>query len=161
MFRNSVTFQIYFLSERQLQEARQVTDIRFLDFQMSKEGSPCCDLSYCLYSGASKEILKDLNYYLQLYHDSLSETLRQFGCDSRLLYPLQELKNDWKRFCKLGFTLALMLWKLKLTHDGEFKDLEDFVKLSEEEFNSSAYDEETYKKVTRDLILHLYENDYL
>lgn len=128
---------------------------------MTAEGSPCCDLSYCLYSAASKEILKDLDYYLRVYHDSLSATLRQFGCDSRTLYPLQELKNDWKRYCKLGFTMALMLWKLKLTYDGEFKDLEDFAKLRDGELKPSGYDEETYKKITRDLILHLYENDYL
>ncbi|XP_018566810.1 uncharacterized protein LOC108907556 [Anoplophora glabripennis] len=142
-------------------ETRKVTDVRFLDFQMSTEGSPCCDLSYCIYSGAPKEVLNNLDYYLQGYHDILSETLRQFECDSNKIYPLRELKADWKRYCKMGFTMALFIWRLKTTYEGEIKDLNDMIELGEEELKSSGYDEEEYKRITRDLILHMHENGFL
>ncbi|KAJ8926033.1 hypothetical protein NQ315_009888 [Exocentrus adspersus] len=146
-------------------EQRRVMDIRFIDFQMSKVGSPCCDLSYCLYSGASKEVLQDFHHYLQVYHDSLSRTLRAFGCDPDRLYPFQELKNDWKKYCKLGMLMGLSVWKLKYTDQSQIRDLTD---IAEEKDNAGQspksdpeYDKEAFKKVSRDLILHMYENDFL
>ncbi|KAJ8926031.1 hypothetical protein NQ315_009886, partial [Exocentrus adspersus] len=144
-------------------EENKVTDVRFLDFQLTKEGSPCCDLSYCLYSGASKEILDDFYYYLQIYHDSLSETLRAFGCNPDELFPFKELKNDWKKYCKLGVFMALVVWKIKLTHQSEVKDIADLVeeKTKGKQVTPPGYDKEAYEKISRDLILHLYDNDFL
>ncbi|KAJ8926074.1 hypothetical protein NQ315_009930 [Exocentrus adspersus] len=143
------------------EESGALADLRLLDFQMSKEGSPCCDLSYTIYSGASKPILQNLDSYLHVYHDSLSSTLKAFGCDSDRIYPFHQLKKDWKRYCKLGFSMALMIWRMKLTEEGQVKDLQDMTKQSEEELRASAYDETEYRRITRDLVLHMFENDFL
>lgn len=141
-------------------ESKKLTDVRFFDFQLAKDASPCCDLSYCIYSGAPKEVLKDMDYYLRIYHDSLSETLKAFGCDSETLFPFQALKEDWKRFHKLGFTMALMVWKIKYTYDDELKDFTD-LGADQENIMQSGYDQEAYRKRVRDLLYYLYENDYL
>ncbi|XP_018566820.1 uncharacterized protein LOC108907565 [Anoplophora glabripennis] len=143
-------------------EDRRLVDIRFLDFQLSKEGSPCCDLSYCFYSGASDEMLKDLDYFLQIYHESLSKTLKAFGCDPEKLYPFQELKNDWKKYCKMGVTMALMVWKIKCTSEENIIDLNDVDRPAEERERAySVYDKDAFQKICRNLIFHLHENDYL
>ncbi|XP_018566835.1 uncharacterized protein LOC108907579 [Anoplophora glabripennis] len=143
-------------------EERKLIDVRFLDFQLSKEGSPCCDLSYCFYSGAPKELLKDLDYFLKVYHDSLSETLKAFGCDSGKLYPFQELKNDWKRYCKMGVMMSLMIWKIKCTPEENVIDFNDTRPAEEKEkIFQTGYDQDAFKKISRSLILHLYENDFL
>ncbi|KAJ8926046.1 hypothetical protein NQ315_009901 [Exocentrus adspersus] len=144
-------------------EQRRLTDVRFLDFQLVREGSPCCDLSYTLYSGAPKEVLQDFEHYLQVYHDSLSDTLRAFGCDPDKLFPFRELKNDWKKYCKLGFMMGIMIWKIKYTKQSEVKDMSDIVEDKEAARQAyyTGYDKKAFNEVIGDLILHLYENDFL
>ncbi|XP_018566834.1 uncharacterized protein LOC108907578 [Anoplophora glabripennis] len=144
-------------------EDRKLIDIRFFDFQLTREGSPCCDLSYCFYSGASGKLLNDLDYFLQIYHDSLSETLKAFGCDPQKLYPFQELKNGWKRYSKVGVTMGLLIWKIKYTSDESLPDLNDVNMSSKEKEQMlyNCYDKDAFKKICRDLILHLNKNDYL
>ncbi|XP_018566200.1 uncharacterized protein LOC108907140 [Anoplophora glabripennis] len=142
-------------------DSKKVTDVRFFDFQFARSASPCCDLSYCLYSGASKEVLKDLDYLLQIYHDSLSETLKQFGCDSDKLFPMQALKEDWKRFCKLALTMSLMVWRVKFVYEEEWKDNTDEAINVQEQIIQSGYDETAFNKTVRDLLYHLHENDFL
>ncbi|KAJ8926032.1 hypothetical protein NQ315_009887 [Exocentrus adspersus] len=141
-------------------ESGKPIDVRFLDFQLARDASPCSDLSYCIYSGASKEVLDNLDAYLQLYHQSLSDTLRQFGCDPNEVYPFIELKRDWKRCGKLGFSMGLMIWKVKCLLESEIKDFKDIPIDEQEQIFQGAYDEEAFKKVSRDVILHMYENDF-
>ncbi|KAJ8977346.1 hypothetical protein NQ317_017760, partial [Molorchus minor] len=87
-------------------ESDKLTDLRLLDFQFSNVGTPVSDLSYFLYSGATKEVLDDLDYYLRVYHESLTKTLHNFGCNSQNIYPFEVLKRDWKEYCKTGFGMA-------------------------------------------------------
>lgn len=140
-----------------------MVDLRLLDFQMFRLGSPVCDLSYCLYSGGTKAIFDELDHFLQIYHDSLSENLKAYGCDPDELYPLKALKSDWKVHCQMGVTMGIMVWRGKLTHEDDAIDLSD---LSENQadikrFFETNYDKITFRERTRDIILHLYENDYM
>ncbi|KAJ8977352.1 hypothetical protein NQ317_017767 [Molorchus minor] len=74
-------------------ESNQLKDMRLIDFQFANVGTPVLDLSYFLYSGATKQELDDLDRYLRLYHISLTETLKRFGCDSENVYPFDALKK--------------------------------------------------------------------
>ncbi|KAJ8963396.1 hypothetical protein NQ318_018874 [Aromia moschata] len=132
-------------------EQNKLSDIRLLDFQFSNIGTPACDLSYCLYSGGTKEIFDELDYYLKVYHASFAETIKEFGLDSDEVYPFDELKKDWKQYCKMGFILGLMVWRLKLTKDDDVKDLTEVGDTDDgvpKEFLSSSFDEETFGIIT-------------
>ncbi|XP_018566832.1 uncharacterized protein LOC108907577 [Anoplophora glabripennis] len=145
-------------------DAGKLIDVRFLDFQLVRLGSPVCDLSYCLYSGGKKEIFDNLDHLLQIYHDSFSESIRAYGCDPDELYPLEALKDDWKVHCQLGFTMGISIWRGKLVYDEEIVDFADIVTEGEkgmEKFNDAKCDEKTYRERSRDILLHLYEKDYL
>ncbi|XP_018566836.1 uncharacterized protein LOC108907580 [Anoplophora glabripennis] len=139
-------------------DSKKVTDVRFFDLQFAKDGSPCCDLSYCIYAGAPKDVLKNLDYYLQVYHDSLSETLKQFGCNSEDVYPLQTLKKDWKRFCKIGIIFGTMVRKMKFTY--ELSDFTDVGNDEPEKVFQTDYDKDAFSKSVKDLFYHLVENDF-
>ncbi|XP_018566831.1 uncharacterized protein LOC108907576 [Anoplophora glabripennis] len=141
----------------------ETVDVRFLDFQMFRVGSPVCDLSYCLYSGGTKEVFDDLDHLLHVYHDSLSESLREYGCDPMELYPLEALKNDWKVHCQFGAAMGLMLWRAKLTYDNDVMDLSDMCEDEEgvKKFFQANCDENTFKERVRDIVTHLYENNYI
>lgn len=130
---------------------------------MFRVGSPVCDLAYCLYSGGDKQAFDGLDHLLHVYHDSLSECLRAYGCNANELYSLEVLKNEWKVHCQFGVTMGLMIWRGKLTYDDNIVDLVDICEDEKgmNKFYETSYDKETFKQRTRDIIIHLYENDYL
>nr|CAH7750149.1 unnamed protein product [Callosobruchus chinensis] len=141
-------------------EANNVKDIRLIDFQICRAGTPVFDLSYCFYSGASKALLSQLSYFLDIYHRSLSRSLNQFGLSSEVIYPMSVLKEEWKRYCKFGVISATMIWKMKLAPDEEAPDLT----LSEDEimekFGGDKFVTEEYLVKISDLVEHLKENNF-
>lgn len=136
----------------------QPVEMRLLDFQLSRIASPVHDLSYAIYSGASKEMLDELDYYLKVYHDTLSSVLKEFGCIPELTYPYSILKDEWKKYSRYGFMWGLVAWIGKLVVDNipSVGDLEDGSKKLE-----PKYDEQIYDRISSNLVLHMYENDYL
>lgn len=60
--------------------------------------------------------------------------------------------------------MGLSIWRGKLVDDDEVVDLTDLA-LDEgnsmDKFKAVKFDEKTYKEITNDVILHLYENNYL
>ncbi|KAJ8926075.1 hypothetical protein NQ315_009931 [Exocentrus adspersus] len=141
-----------------------VSDLKLIDFQLITVGSPVCDLSYTLYSGGSKEVFDQLDHLLRIYHQALSDTLRALGYDSNQLLPFQVLKGDWKVHCQKGVVLAIAIWKGKMIYQEEVLDLTDICDEDEvdmEKYLNAKYDEETYRERMKDLVLHLYENDYM
>ncbi|GJQ73416.1 hypothetical protein Trydic_g15884, partial [Trypoxylus dichotomus] len=57
-------------------------DIRLIDFQAVKLNSPVLDLCYVFYAAASsEESLAKLDWYLDVYHQSLSNTIKELGSD--------------------------------------------------------------------------------
>ncbi|KAJ8957803.1 hypothetical protein NQ314_006478 [Rhamnusium bicolor] len=110
------------------------------------------------------DILDELDYYLKVYHISLEEILKDFGLNSDDIYPFRVLKDDWKQYCHLGFIMGLFVWKIKTTYDEDVIDFSDFKENFEdlnEKYMSAKYDEVAFKKRTRELILHMCENNFL
>ncbi|RZC37726.1 EcKinase and/or DUF1679 domain containing protein, partial [Asbolus verrucosus] len=78
------------------------TDMRFLDFQLSRVGSPVIDLSYFLYSCADEEVLNNFDSILKVYHSSISDCLSELGCDPETAFPFKKLKEHWREYGKFG-----------------------------------------------------------
>lgn len=123
------------------------------------QGSPVIDLSLCLYSGGCEETFNNLDEYLEIYHTSLSSTLNEFGLDSGNCYPFETLKEDWKRYCKHGFVSSLFIWIMKFI---DFKEILKSLNTNYEEigFKVPEIIVEDYKKIVRELVLHMYNNDF-
>lgn len=139
------------------QERRKPQNVKLLDFQLVSNGNPVYDLCYCLYSGSSEETLGNLDDYLQIYHSSLTDTLKEFGLDSEQMYPWSKFKEEWKNFSKLGFFFGVLVWRTKLVDKNHIPDL------TVEEGNIKVSDDlkDIYKKRVRELIIHMYNNDLL
>lgn len=145
------------------QKTGNVEEIKLLDFQMVVSGSPVQDLIYCFYSGGSGLIYDKLDNYLQIYHSHLTKTLQQFGLNADKIYSFKTLKEEWKKYSKFGYATGIVLWFIKLsdkTAIPEFGDMESedlhfhLLKLSENL-------QEDFNKIIKDLILHMYNNDFL
>lgn len=132
-----------------------------LDFQFVRHRSPVYDLSYFFYSECSIEVLDKLDDYIEIYYSSLSETLIELGLEAKNLYSLNTLKEDWKKYCKYGFALGLLIRKLKLVHDSNLPSSDE---LKSNELNLIEFPEEkklVWQQINRSLILHMFNNNYL
>lgn len=122
-------------------------------------GSPIFDLSYILYSGASEDNLNKFDDYLEIYHNSLTNTLKEFDLKAEIVYSLKMFKEEWKKYCKFGFPLALGIWKLKLIDQNE---LPDFSKnIDDVTMKIAECFEEDYKNRIRELVFHLNSNGFI
>lgn len=134
--------------------------MRFLDWQLVSLGTPVFDLSYFLYSGAGKSVLDKLEHYQHLYYESFSTTLRELGDDPETLYPFSAFQADWKKYCKFGFLLGLMLQRMKLISNDEIRDLHDVKEDSDVDntalFMEATFDKNSFEERARNLVLHVY-----
>lgn len=142
---------------------RKLTDMRLLDLQFVKVGSPVCDLSYCFYSGASTADFNDLDKYLRIYYDSFSSFLTEVGADPKEVFPFEALKQHWKKYAMFGVCMAFLVLKLKATEQEDIIDLTDDIDESDmaEVIANLKFNQDNYKKNVRELIYHLNEIDVL
>lgn len=128
--------------------------MKLLDFQQIGCASPVNDLSFCLYSGASKLILDKLDDLLVLYINSFSETLTKLNCKPQKPYTLEKLRKEWKEYCKFGFVMGTSLWRKKLMDSNHVPSGDgSLIPLAAEHVNS-------FNERMKDLVLHFYENGY-
>ncbi|RZB73449.1 uncharacterized protein BDFB_009872 [Asbolus verrucosus] len=136
------------------------TDMRFLDFQVSRVASPIIDLSYFLYCCADGKVLKETDFILQAYHSSLSEFLTQLGCDPETVFPFKKLKEQWKEFGKYGLIISLFLLKISLCDSNEAPDLMETADKGEgfkESLNLKIQNQDIYNERVKDVYLHFAE----
>lgn len=133
-----------------------------IDFQSPIGPSPVTDLSYCFYSGGTKELFDKLEEYLTIYHSSLSKTVQEFGYDPEEIYSFNTLKTEWKKYCKFGFGGSVVIWRLKYADD---RHLPDFTTYDGDEplkpIPIVERKENEYKGIVKGLFLHLYEQGFL
>lgn len=134
--------------------------MKFLDWQLARFGSPVLDLSYFLYTSASKENLNDLMKLLKVYHDSLRGYLQQFDCSSDYLFPFVELQQHWKKYAKFGLGMAFLVINVMLMEENELPNVssenqsgENFI----EAFQSNSKNNSTYFRTIIDILVHFDE----
>lgn len=131
---------------------------------MLRDSTPVHDLSYFLYSGASKKDFENLEHYLQLYHRSFSDMCSYFHEDPNEIFPYEALRKEWKENALLGVLMGIYLWQVKLlsketlqkiiieTSEDEEARRKAWAVLMEELFSS-----EEYKERMRAILLHAAE----
>jgi len=137
-------------------------DVRIIDWQLSGLASPIIDLSYFIYCCCSKEDYKDLEKLLKIYHQSLSESLKQLGCDINEVFPFVKLIDHWKRFSKYGLVISIFLLKFSLCEGDEAPDFAETAEQGKdflENFNNfNIKNEEVYLERVKQNLLHYTRN---
>lgn len=78
------------------------------------------------------------------------------------LYSFSTLKKEWKEYSKFGYAMALMLWTVKLADKDALQDSRDYKPGEDIELPKVAEElEGEYRKRMRELILHMYKNDFI
>lgn len=101
-----------------------------------------------------------LDYYLQIYYSSLSKTLKEFGLVAEQIYSYETLKEEWKTYAKFGLGMGLSLWSIKMADPTEVPDTSELQK-NLKIFKIRSGKKEEHKQIIRDLVFHMYNNDYL
>ncbi|RZB38959.1 EcKinase, DUF1679, and/or APH domain containing protein [Asbolus verrucosus] len=146
-----------------VKNGKKLVDVRLIDWQGIKVGSPVCDLAYCLYSGTCKDIFDNLDEYLKIYHKSFSSSLKKLGSDPEKLFPFEAFKEQWKKFAKFGMCMAFGILKVKMTHTNDCLDSMDGLDTDNiiAEMKKLKFNEDEFKKMIRELLRHLCEIDAL
>lgn len=100
-------------------QSGEVDDMKLLDFQFPGTSTPVQDLSFFFYSGASKQDLDKVDYYLDLYYNHFTNFSRELGVNPDEMFSFEELKMEWKRYARLGFFLGLKIWTTRLMDKAE------------------------------------------
>jgi thiamine kinase-like enzyme len=101
----------------------KLSDVCFLDFQLSRLASPVYDLSYFLFTCLSEDDIPNFDEIVNVYYESLSEFLRKLGSDPDKMFPFEELQKQWKRFSLFGLTMLPAIIKVCLSDKDEVNDL--------------------------------------
>ncbi|KAF2904587.1 hypothetical protein ILUMI_01585 [Ignelater luminosus] len=139
---------------------KKPTKVSFFDYQLSRLGSPALDLLYFFYTCCPKEIINDLDCYLQLYYESFSNYLKKLGSDPDKMFPYSVLQRHWKKYAKYGLMMSVLIIHIMLTEKEEAVDFSD--KWEAGEGIATAFDYEikkvdAYNERIRPIILHFVE----
>lgn len=149
-----------------------IVDIRLIDFQLSCISSVVTDLCYLLYAGTKKEIFNKLPYYLKIYHNKFSDTLKSFNLDASEIFTIDDLEREWKEHSAYGLILSQLVWPSKLSKVYETRSLVELEEMDEKVYSadeneakalSEKYqlDVEQLMQISLDLVQHFYDNDSL
>ncbi|XP_031621374.1 uncharacterized protein LOC116339561 [Contarinia nasturtii] len=101
-------------------------DIRCLDWQILRYGSPAIDIVYNLFTSTDKTLRdKDYDNLLQLYYKSLSKTIRLLGSNPDELFTFDNLQFELKRCGLYVPLLAPILIQISQASLSDLTNLDD------------------------------------
>lgn len=136
-----------------------------MDWQYTRYGTPVLDLFYLLFTSTDADLRREhYQALLELYHSSLSETIRKLGSDPEKLFSWNDLQTQLKKFGKFNYMCAPSISALLLF------DARDINSMTEEDITSvTSIDslfkpdqqmEKKYIKLVSDVLDDLIEFDY-
>ncbi|XP_072388754.1 uncharacterized protein [Diabrotica undecimpunctata] len=145
-------------------DKRQLKDIKIIDFQESNIATPVVDISYALYTGASPEALDNLEHLHQVYYKSVTDTLKQYGCNPEEILTYKAFKKEWKKYVLYGLITGLLGLSIICTDkDKGATNVCDYLSEEGADGYKSLFNpnEEKFRKVSLVLIRHFQKYDFL
>lgn len=88
-------------------DAQDIKDIRLIDWQMTRFGSAASELMYFFYCYNDKPLRdKHQNDLINVYYESLRVTVDRFDLNVNEIFPLEQLKEELKRFGRFAFAMT-------------------------------------------------------
>lgn len=94
-----------------------------MDFQLSFAGPASLDLATFFALCCTKDLLKNIEDYLNIYYNSLSRTLTALNCDVNKIFPRQIFEKQWTQWRSFGLYVGLLYIKLLVVDDDEVVNL--------------------------------------
>ncbi|CAH0397166.1 unnamed protein product [Chilo suppressalis] len=88
----------------------EITECIMIDYQLSKESNPVCDILYMIFNCTDHETRSKHFYeWIDYYHEQLDTALHYFGMKANFIYPKDQLDADLKRYAKQYFGTAILV----------------------------------------------------
>lgn len=131
------------------------SDLRFIDFQISRVGWPVLDFSYFFYTCAPKNLLSQVDKFLGVYYESLFYFMEELGSKPEELFSLSALKEHWRKYSHFGLIMSISLFKFMLCDDDELYSITEteFAKA----FVNPIKKEDLCNRRSIDVIMHFAE----
>lgn len=101
-------------------------DVRILDWQVIRYISPSVDLLYNIFTSTDKALrAKHYDNLLEIYHKSLSRTVKLLGSNPDELFTLNDLKDELRICGNYALLLAPMLISVSLADSSEISNLDE------------------------------------
>nr|XP_049462801.1 uncharacterized protein LOC125906714 [Anopheles coluzzii] len=99
------------------------SNIKLIDWQLSRYGSPVLDLVYFIFNCTDEE-MRSHSYQrlLSIYYHSLSEHLHNLGGDVERQYPRIAFREQLKKFGRYGLVMSMMVLPIICTPNDELPD---------------------------------------
>lgn len=148
-------------------QTTEVKDIRFIDFQLSRYASPVLDVLYHIFTSTRKS-LRDQSYndLLNIYYNSLSETISRMGSDPEELFRFCDLQSQLKAHGKYALIMGILLLPFVHSQQDEIIDMEDYAEQLHkgEKVNMFGADglarNEVYAKAVNELLIDVINYGY-
>ncbi|XP_008195690.1 uncharacterized protein LOC103313645 [Tribolium castaneum] len=108
-------------------EKMQLSEVCFLDFQLSRLASPVYDLSYFLFCCLSEKEAENFDEIIDVYYESFCSFVKKLGSDPDKVFPYEELLNQWKKFSLFGLVMMPNILRACVQDKDEVKDLAELV----------------------------------
>lgn len=123
--------------------SEEVTDVKLIDYQLGRYVSPVIDLLFLIWTSANEDVrsnrVKDL---LDIYLQTLNQTLQQLGCDERLTEG--EMQDDLKSSINYVIVIICQYFPMMLC-DAENTGIINLEEIKVDNIKDNQYDERFVK----------------
>lgn len=102
-----------------------VVDVRFIDFQIVRYGSPVLDIIYFIWTSSDEDVRENhLEDLCEIYRSTLNAMLEELGCEERM--TKKELFEDMKRAVDWAVNTVCSLLPVIVCEAEDFIDVEQY-----------------------------------
>lgn len=126
IFRSAIPFtSIYSILVRF--QTKQLANVRFIDWQLTRYSSPATDLLYHIFTSTTKP-LRDQSFHalIQVYHTSVLDTVQKLGSDPLKMIQFAELMDELKAHGKYALLLGLVMAPFVYSEEGDIMDMKAY-----------------------------------
>uniref|UniRef100_A0A182K9B0 CHK kinase-like domain-containing protein n=1 Tax=Anopheles christyi TaxID=43041 RepID=A0A182K9B0_9DIPT len=117
------------------------SNIKLIDWQLSRYGSPVLDLVYFIFNCTDEELrAHGYQRLLSIYYHSLSEHLHNLGGDVERQYPRSAFRDQLKKFGRYGLMMSMMVLPIICTPNDELPDTDKAMEGFMNELNDGKTD---------------------
>lgn len=102
------------------------SNVMFIDWQLSQFGSPALDVAHYIFCSLDENIRsKHYNQLVECYYNSLSQTLKKFGCDDQKLFTLADLKDQFSKYGRTCLFAGPILSQIMTTDPANLPNIDE------------------------------------
>lgn len=113
------------------------TEIRILDWQQTRFGSPMLDVMYFLFTSTDRQLRdQHMEQLLADYHRACSTLIRACGSDAERLFSFADVRQQIKEFGVHGFSLAPMFVGIMVSRSENINDVDEYANAMAEQIRN-------------------------